>query len=166
MAETDKDDLISIIEEDDDENLPTTLPLMPVRDVVIFSDMLLPLFIGREKSVRAVEHAVSKDSYIFLVTQKDQDIENPAPQDIYKVGTVGKILRMLKLPDGRVKTLVQGVAKARIKKYTRKRPFFRVNIEIVEETGIGEVSVEMEALMRNVRENSERILSFPGRVYR
>ena len=114
MAETDKDDLISIIEEDyEDEKLPKALPLMPVRDVVIFSDMLLPLFIGREKSVRAVEEAVSKDSYIFLVTQKDQDLENPTSEDIYKVGTIGKILRMLKLPDGRVKTLVQGVAKAR-----------------------------------------------------
>ena len=162
MAETDKDDLISIIEEDDNENIPTALPLMPVRDVVIFSDMLLPLFIGREKSVRAVENAVSKDSYIFLVTQKDQDIENPAPEDIYKVGTVGKILRMLKLPDGRVKTLVQGVAKAKIKKYTRRRPYYRVNVEIINEAPAEDVSVEMEALMRNIRENSERILSYRG----
>ena len=162
MAETDKDDLISIIEEDNNENLPTSLPLMPVRDVVIFSDMLLPLFIGREKSVRAVETAVSKDSYIFLVTQKDQDIENPTPEDIYKVGTIGKILRMLKLPDGRVKTLVQGVAKAKIKKYIRKRPYFRANVDIVEEPTMEEISVEMEALMRNIRENSERILSIRG----
>ena len=162
MAETDKDDLISIIEEDDNENLPTALPLMPVRDVVIFSDMLLPLFIGREKSVRAVEDAVSKDSYIFLVTQKDQDLENPAADDIFRVGTIGKILRMLKLPDGRVKTLVQGVAKAKIKKYTRKRPYFRVTVDIVAEAPIEKISVEMEALMRNVRENSERILSYRG----
>ena len=73
MAETDKDDLISIIEEDEkDATLPETLPLMSVRDIVIFNDMLLPLFVGREKSVRAVEEAVAKNGYLFLATQKDQ----------------------------------------------------------------------------------------------
>ena len=163
MAETDKDDLISIIEEENNyEDLPTTLPLMPVRDVVIFTDMLLPLFIGREKSVLAVEDAVSKDGYLFLATQKDQEVENPGVADIYTVGTIGKILRILKLPDGRVKTLVQGVAKATIKKFTRKKPYFRVQVEMIKEAPIEKLSVEMEALMRNIRENSERILSFRG----
>ena len=110
MAETDKDDLISIIDEDDIEgDVPDILPLMPVRDVVIFTDMLLPLFVGREKSVRAVEESVTKDRFLFLVTQKDPAIENPKPEDIYTVGTVGRVLRMLKLPDGRVKALVQGL---------------------------------------------------------
>src|SRR3989339_1573705 len=115
MAETDKDDLISIIEEDEkDAKLPEIMPLMPVRDVVIFTDMLLPLFVGREKSVRAVEEAVRKDGFLFLVTQKDPNVENPNQDQIYSIGTVGRVLRMLKLPDGRVKALVQGVAKARI----------------------------------------------------
>ncbi len=118
MAETDKDDLISIIEDNDLEmDIPKSLPLMPVRDVVIFTDMLLPLFIGREKSVRAVEEAVSKDSFLLLATQKDPSIENPKSGDIYRFGTVGRVLRMLKLPDGRVKALVQGIAKAKIVKY-------------------------------------------------
>ncbi|MBW2539542.1 MAG: LON peptidase substrate-binding domain-containing protein, partial [Deltaproteobacteria bacterium] len=132
MAETDKDDLISIIDEDDsDVDIPLTLPLLPVRDVVIFTDMLLPLFVGREKSVRAVEEAISKDRFLLLVTQKDPSIENPQPDDIFMVGTVGRILRMLKLPDGRVKALVQGIAKARIVKYVRKRSVYRVNIETI-----------------------------------
>jgi ATP-dependent Lon protease len=124
MAETDKDDLISIIEEDiGDTEIPTSLPLLPVRDVVIFTDMLLPLFVGREKSIRAVERSVSKDRFLFVATQKDPAIENPKPEDIYTVGTISRILRMLKLPDGRVKALVQGFAKARITKFTQKAVF-------------------------------------------
>ena len=165
MAEADKDDLISIIEENEEfENLPDILPLMPVRDVVIFTDMLLPLFVGREKSVFALEEAVSKESYLLLVTQKDQETEDPKTDEIYEVGTVGRILRMLKLPDGRVKTLVQGVAKARIVKYLRKKPFYRVKIDIIEEKPIDKLTVEIEALMRNVRENSEKILAFRGEL--
>jgi ATP-dependent Lon protease len=165
MAETDKDDLISIIDDDgDEEEIPTTLPLLPVRDVVIFTDMLLPLFIGREKSVRAVEEAVSKDRYLLLVTQKDPIVENPKTDDIFSVGTVGRILRMLKLPDGRVKALVQGVTKARIVSYVRKTSLYRVKIEIITEAPIDEVDIETEALMRNVREQSEKILALRGEL--
>ena len=165
MGETDKDDLISIIDEDDaDADIPRTLPLLPVRDVVIFTDMLLPLFVGREKSVRAVEEAISKDRFLLLVTQKDPSIENPQPDDIFVVGTVGRILRMLKLPDGRVKALVQGVAKARIIKYVRKRSVYRVSIETITEIPVEETNLETEALMRNVREQSEKILTLRGEL--
>jgi len=165
MAEADKDDLISILEENDkDTTLPTSMPLMAVRDIVIFNDMLLPLFVGREKSVRAVETAVADDGFLFLATQKDPGIENPEPDDIFQVGTVSRILRMLKLPDGRVKALVQGVAKARIVKYLAKRSFYRVKIEIVDEAPSAEINLEVEAMMRNVRENSERILALRGEL--
>ena len=165
MAETDKDDLISIIEEDDDDTvIPEILPLMPVRDVVIFTDMLLPLFVGREKSVRAVEEAVSKDRLLFIATQKDPAIENPRPEDIFTIGTVSRILRMLKLPDGRVKALVQGLAKARIVNYVRKRNHFRVKIEVLEELPFDTPDLQIEALMRNVRENSEKILALRGEL--
>jgi len=165
MAETDKDDLISIIEEDEkDATLPETLPLMSVRDIVIFNDMLLPLFVGREKSVRAVEEAVAKNGYLFLATQKDPGIENPEQDQIFSVGTVSRILRMLKLPDGSVKALVQGIAKARIVKYVSKRSLYRVKIEIIEEEPVKEIDLEIEALMRNVREHSEKILALRGEM--
>jgi ATP-dependent Lon protease len=165
MAETDKDDLISIIEEDiGDMELPTTLPLLPVRDVVIFTDMLLPLFVGREKSIRAVEDAINKDRFLFVATQKDPANEHPKPEDIFTVGTVSRILRMLKLPDGRVKALVQGFAKARIKRYVQKRSVFRVKIEILDEPAVSETELSVEALMRNVRENSEKILALRGEM--
>ncbi|MFC1515958.1 endopeptidase La [Thermodesulfobacteriota bacterium] len=165
MAETDKDDLISIIEENDKDTLiPDRLPLMPVRDVVIFTDMLLPLFIGREKSVRAVEEAVANEGYLFLVTQKDPGIENPTPDQIFSVGTVSRVLRMLKLPDGRVKALVQGIIKARIVEYVSEKSFYRVHIEIADEQPVEKISLEIEALMRNVREYSEKILALRGEL--
>jgi ATP-dependent Lon protease len=165
MAETDKDDLISIIEEDEkDTKLPEIMPLMPVRDVVIFTDMLLPLFVGREKSVRAVEEAVRKDGFLFLVTQKDPNVENPTEDEIYRIGTVGRVLRMLKLPDGRVKALVQGIAKARISDFVRRKSVYRVKIEKISEEVITEITLEIEALMRNVREHSEKILAFRGEL--
>jgi ATP-dependent Lon protease len=165
MAETDKDDLISIIEEDEKgAAIPDILPLMPVRDIVIFTDMLLPLFVGREKSVLAVEEAVSKDGFIFLATQKETGIENPKPDQIYEVGTIGRVLRMLKLPDGRVKALVQGVAKAKIIQYTRKKSLYRVKHEVIAQVPVKEMTIEIQALMRNVRENSEKILAFRGEM--
>lgn len=165
MAEVDRDDLVSILEENGKEaKLPKTLPLMAVRDVVIFNDMLLPLFVGREKSIRAVEEAVAKDGFLLLATQKDPGIENPVPEEIFQVGTVSRVLRMLKLPDGRVKALVQGIAKARVVKYLAKRSLYRVRIEIIEEEPVEEISLEIEALMRNVREHAEKILAFRGEL--
>ena len=165
MAEADQDDLIGLIEEDaGDFKIPGSMPLLPVRDVVIFTDMLLPLFVGREKSVRAVDAAISKDGFLFLATQREAGIEDPADSDIYRFGTVGRIIRMLKLPDGRVKVLVQGIAKGRITRYIRKRAFFRVHIEIVDSQPIEKVDLETEALMRNVREYSEKILAIRGEL--
>jgi len=165
MAETDKDDLISIIEDDGmDDDIPTVLPLMPVRDVVIFSDMLLPLFVGRERSVRAVEEAVSKNRFLIVVTQKDPATETPSPEDLFEMGTVCRILRMLKLPDGRVKALVQGIAKAKVLKYLRKRSLYRVKIDLVEENVVEIEDVETEAMMRNIRDHSEKILALRGEL--
>ncbi|MBU1053448.1 MAG: endopeptidase La [Proteobacteria bacterium] len=165
MAETDKDDLIKMIEEDEnDTNFPEIMPLMPVRDVVIFTDMLLPLFVGREKSVRAVEEAVRKDGFLLLVTQKDPNVENPAQDEMFRIGTVSKVLRMLKLPDGRVKALVQGVAKAKIVNFVRRKSIYRVKIERISEAPLKEVSLEIQALMRIVRENSEKIMAFRGEL--
>ncbi|MCK5204968.1 MAG: LON peptidase substrate-binding domain-containing protein, partial [Desulfobacterales bacterium] len=165
MARSDKDDLISLIEENGaSAEIPTSLPLLPVRDIVIFCDMVLPLFIGREKSIRAVEEGLAKDGFLMLATQKDPAIENPGTDDIYTIGTVGRILRMLKLPDGSVKALVQASAKARITNYLRKRSSYRVKIELVEEKPVEEISLEIEALMRTVGENSEKILSLRGEM--
>ncbi|MGD8889625.1 MAG: endopeptidase La [Desulfobacterales bacterium] len=165
MAEADKDDLINIIEDDEKElELPSILPLMPVRDVVIFTDMLLPLFVGRERSVRAVQEAVSKEGFLFLATQKDPAIENPTTDEIFHTGTISRVLRMLKLPDGRMKVLVQGLAKATIISYLRKRALYRVKVELVPEHEVEDIGMEIEALMRNVQEHTEKIMTIRGEI--
>jgi ATP-dependent Lon protease len=143
-------------------DIPPILPLLAVRDVVVFPNMVLPLFVGRETSVLAIEAALAQDRLLFLATQKDQTIEEPDPDDIYGMGTVSLILRMLKLPDGRLKILVQGKAKARIREFLRERPYFQVALEVVQETPVGDISPEAEALMRNAREMSEKILTLKG----
>ena len=152
------------INEDEDQQIviPPVLPLLAVRDVVVFPNMVLPLFVGRESSVLAIEAALAQDRLLFLATQKDHTIENPEPEDIYSVGTVSLILRMLKLPDGRLKILVQGKAKATIEKFVQERPYFRVTLEVLPETTVTEISPEAEALMRNAREMSEKILTLKG----
>ncbi len=139
--------------------IPDTIPLLPIRDIVIYPYMMLPLFVGRNVSIRAVEESLERDRLIFLVAQKSSSEDNPLPQDIYEVGTVASILRMLKLADGRVKILVQGLAKGQVQSFVKENPFFEVTIRKVIEPVIQEVSIEIEALMRNVKEKIEQILN-------
>ena len=139
--------------------IPSVLPLLPVRDIVIFPYMTLPLFVGREGSVAAVEEALSRDRHIFLATQKDPSVEEPKVEDLYRTGTVAMIMRMLKLPDGRLKILIQGVVKGRIVEFFESRPAVRVRIDRIVEPPVKEGPLEVEALMRASREKIEKILS-------
>jgi ATP-dependent Lon protease len=165
MAQVDREERIDIIHEaEDGVDIPEVLPLLPVRDIVVFNYTVLPLFVGRDRSVRAVDAAMAKDRIILLATQRDSAVENPSPDEIYTVGTVAMILPMLKLPDGRAKLLVQGLAKARIAKYVETKPFYQVRIEKLTEEPPGEIDLEAEALMRNVCEQGEKILEFRGEL--
>ncbi len=146
-------------EEKEAAEIPELLPLLPVRDIVIFPYMTLPLFVGREGSIAAVDEALARDRYIFLATQKDPTVEDPKPQDLYRTGTVAMIMRMLKLPDGRLKILIQGVAKAKIVEFIDGKPGVRVRIDRIIEPPLKEGSLEVEALMRASREKIEKILS-------
>jgi ATP-dependent Lon protease len=146
------------------DDIPDIMPLLPVRDVVIYSYMILPLMVGREKSIRAVEQAVSGNRLIFLATQKLSTDEDPESGEIYSLGTVAMVVKMLKLPDGRVKILVQGVAKGRIVSYLSSANYFMVQIEKIQEPAVEGVTIEIEALMRTVKENSEKILQLRGIV--
>src|SRR5437773_12512032 len=94
--------------------IPEELPLLPLQDIVIYPFMIVPLFVSREKSIRAVDEALGEHRMILLTCQKDLDKEVPQQDDLYKVGTVAVIMRMLKLPDGRIRILVQGVSRARV----------------------------------------------------
>ncbi|MBI5057221.1 MAG: endopeptidase La [Nitrospirae bacterium] len=147
------------VKEEREIEIPTSLPILPVRDVVIFPYMILPLFVGRDISIKAIEHAVGENKMILLVSQKDVNIEVPSKEDLYTVGTVGTILRMLKLPDGRLKILVQGVAKAKILNYTQTDPFYIGEIGKVIDQQQPEMTLEVEALMRNVKELVDKSLA-------
>ena len=142
-----------------DIDIPKQLPLLAVRDVVIFTDMILPLFIGRDISVAAMEAAQEKDKLVVIAAQKDQGKDEPGPDDIHQVGTVAMIMRQLRLPDGRLKVLVQGLAKARLTGVISRSPYIKVSLETMPELPPPEPSIELEALMRNVREQSQKILS-------
>ncbi|MDH7500442.1 MAG: endopeptidase La, partial [candidate division NC10 bacterium] len=134
------------------KKVPTIIPLLPVRDVVIFPYMILPLFIGREKSIRAVDESLSRDRLILLVAQKDAEAEDPDSEAIYSMGTVAVIMRILKMPDGRIKVLAQGVSRARILQFLKEEPYFEVRISEVSELEAKSPSLEMEALLRSVKE--------------
>jgi len=129
-VDVDFNDSLSIGMDDfsDSENMkiPEILPMMAVRDVVIFNYMIIPLFVGRPGSVEAVGEALKKDKLLMLVTQKDSTMDNPESDDLFTVGMVCMVMRTLKLPDGRLKVLVQAVSKARIEEYIQKEPFYQV----------------------------------------
>jgi ATP-dependent Lon protease len=139
---------------------PEMLPLLPVRDIIIFPYMVLPLFVSREKSIKALEEALSQDRLIFLVGQKNLSEEDPSMKDLYRVGTVALVMKMLKLPDGKIKILVQGLSKASVKETLQTSPYFLVKVENIKDPYITEITLETEALMRNVREQLERIVSY------
>lgn len=125
-----------------------TIPLLPLRDVVIFPYMVAPLFVGREKSIRALEEAMKKTKEIFLVAQRDAKTNDPQETDIYDIGTIGTIVQMLRLPDGTVKVLIEGKKRAKVLNYLPNKGYFIVEVEIIPEPQ--EVGVEMEALIRTL----------------
>ncbi len=135
------------------------LPLLPVRDIVVYPFMILPLFVGRESSVLAVEEAINNfDRLIVLSSQKDIQTENPDPSEIYDVATVAMIMRMRKLPDGRIKILVQGLNKVRILQYEELTPYYKVKISKVESQTIDSQEAEVQAIVRNVKEKLEKVI--------
>ncbi len=146
----------------EDMVIPNELPMMAVRDVVVFNYMIIPLFVGRPSSVDAVNAALEGDKLLMLLTQKDATIDNPGPEDLYKIGMVCMVMRTLKLPDGRLKVLVQAVSKAKVKKYVQTEPYSLVRIKTLTEDDVKETSVATEALMRTVREQTEKIMSLRG----
>ena len=128
----------------------TILPVLPLRDIVVFPSMIVPLFVGRQKSVKALEKVMQGDKTILLVTQKTSDKNEPKTEDLHMVGVIGKVLQMLKLPDGTVKVLVEGGARMRVKEYQDAGDFNEASIEALEETD-GEVSEdELTALSKAV----------------
>src|SRR6266567_5741138 len=139
--------------------IPGDLPVLPLRDIVIYPFMIVPLFVSREKSIRAVDEALGENRMILLASQIDLDKEEPTADDLYKVGTAAVIMRMLKLPDGRIRILVQGLARAQIESVDTSGEYLRARVSVMQEILPPERSLEVEALIRNVRASMEKAIN-------
>ena len=140
----------------------STFPVLPLRDIVVFPHMIVPLFVGRDKSVKALEDVMQDDKQILLVAQKNAGQDDPAAEDIYDVGTIGTVLQLLKLPDGTVKVLVEGSKRAKILRYTSKEDFFQAEAEEVEE--VPDEGTDIEALSRSVISQFENYIKLNKKI--
>lgn len=139
--------------------IPGELPVLPLRDIVIYPFMIVPLFVSRDRSIRAVEEALKDNRLILLVSQKDVNKEEPERKDLYDVGTVAVIMRMLKLPDGRIRILIQGLSRCEVNSVSTGGEYVTAGITPIQEPLVADGSLEVEALMRNVRGSMERAAS-------
>jgi len=139
-----------------------SIPLLPLRDVVVFPHTVIPLFIGRKSSVNAITQAMEADKNVFLVTQKDETIEEPNNEDLHKVGTLATILQLLKLPDGTIKVLVEGIKRAKIEEFVDLKEHTEV---ILSDCTLGfEDDTEIKAMMRLALENFEKYIKFSKKI--
>jgi ATP-dependent Lon protease len=145
-------------------NLPQNqlFPVLPLRDIVVFPGMIVPLFVGREKSVKALEDVVREDKRILLVAQKNASQDDPGEKDIYKMGTVASILQLLRLPDGTVKVLIEGIERAEIHSFVDNKDFFKVQAEVVSE--IDEKPTDTQALMRSLVGEFEQYIKLNKKI--
>src|SRR6201995_4872373 len=137
-------------------------PVLPLRDIVVFPHMIVPLFVGREKSIKALEEVMRSDTFILLATQKNASDDDPAPNSIYEVGTLASVLQLLKLPDGTVKVLVEGAQRGRVLKYTDRTEYYEADAVVFEDVA-GE-KVEVEALGRSVVAEFENYVKLNKKV--
>jgi ATP-dependent Lon protease len=141
---------------------PVRMPLLPLRDIVVFPHMVVPLFVGRQRSIKALEEATQKQSPIFLSSQKDAKTNEPTEDDIYKIGTLGTVVQMLKLPDGTVKVLIEGKRRAQIARFVSHPDFFMVEVEEARE--VVERNTEIEALTREVHTTFENYVKLKKKI--
>ncbi|MBI2229620.1 MAG: endopeptidase La [Deltaproteobacteria bacterium] len=140
----------------------TRVPLLPLRDIIVFPHMVVPLFVGRQRSIKALEDATQKQSLIFLASQKDAKTNEPSEDDIYRIGTLGTVVQMLKLPDGTVKVLIEGKKRAKILRFANNPDFFLVEVE--ELSDIMERSTEVDALTREVHTTFENYVKLKKKI--
>ena len=147
------------------QNKMNVIPLLPLRDVVVFPHMIVPLFVGREKSIAALESAMKYEKGIFMVAQKSAKKDDPAEEDIYRVGTIGIIIQLLRLQDGTVKVLVEGKTRGAIQEYLKNEDFFLVKVADVEDVDDDPSDVKKQALMRSIKESFELYLKLSKKVH-
>ena len=146
----------------DPTGTPSRVPLLPLRDIIVFPHMVVPLFVGRQRSIKALEEATQKQSLIFLSSQKDAKTNDPTEEDIYKIGTLGAVVPMLKLPDGTVKVLIEGKRRAKVARFIANPDFFLVDVEDAPE--VIERNTEVEALVREVHTTFENYVKLKKKI--
>jgi len=140
-------------------NLPDELPILPLRDTVLFPNSFMPLAVARESSVRLIDEAISGGKLIGVFTQRDATVEEPQQGDLYSLGTASHIHKMFKLPDGSLRLIVQGLARLRLDEVTSVRPYLRARVSLAPETGADAQHLEIDALLRNIRANFQQVVS-------
>jgi len=140
------------------------LPLLPLRDIVVFPRMGVSLFVGREKSINAVEHAIENGNIIMLASQKNARIDDPEPEDIYRVGCVSEIMQVFKMPDGTVKIMVEGIKRARITEFNVGEKLHTVRVEEILTPVPAKRDPEMNALIRGIKDNFGKLLKSDGNI--
>src|SRR6201993_2539613 len=139
--------------------IPDMLPVLPLPDTVVFPYMIVPLFVNRDRSAKAVDQALSENRMVLLVPQKNAEVDDPKPEDLYNFGTVSVIMRMLKLPDGRIRILVQGFSRAKVEYFDESKPYITAKVEPKTEPQVVPDSPELEAIIRNVKSSLEKMVS-------
>lgn len=152
------------LDNDEIDDQPAAMPLLPLRDVVVFPHMIVPLFVGREKSIAALEWAMKSEKGVFLVAQQNAKNDDPQAEDLFKVGTIGVIIQLLRLPDRTVKVLVEGRARGVIKEYLPNDDFFYVKVDEVEEKAPEDPRIT-DALMRSIKDAFETYLKLSKKVH-
>ena len=157
--------MLNSFKKDHSELLETEMhyyPLLPLRDVVIFPNVVVPLFVGREKSIKALEYALSQDKAVFLSAQADAKVDTPSPEDIFAVGTLGTVLQLLKLPDGTVKALIEGKERGKIESFVDKEGFYMV--EVSKRPSYSDADIETKALVRSVNASFEEYAKLNNKI--
>src|SRR2546427_2202947 len=138
---------------------PDVLPVLPLPDVVVFPYMIVPLFVNGDRSAKAVDQTLSENRMILLVSQKNPDVDDPKAEDLHDFGTVSVIMRMLKLPDGRIRILVQGFSRAKVEYFDESKPYITAKVQPKTEPQVVPDSPELEAIIRNVKSSLEKMVS-------
>ena len=153
------DEVLQPAQPDESPKLPEVLPVLPLRDVVVYPYVILPLSVSREKSIRAVDTALVENRMILLLSQKQVEMDNPRPEDLYQVGTAALIMRVLKLPDGRIRALVQGLQRVRVEYFTETENLFKARVEPLGEPDMPVPDLEIDALLRSVKQTLEKAVA-------
>ncbi len=150
----------SVIEEDEDTiTIPDTLPILALRNTVLFPEVMLPITVGREASIKLVRHVAAENNLVGVISQREQKTDEPDPGDLYEMGTVAKILKLLKMPDGSKSIIIQGRKRFKVKEFTQSKPYFKARIEVLEDEEETGNDVEERALMHSIKESASEMVN-------